>query len=236
MNFFSFFFSVEREDWKTFGYVKSLLGFSVRFTRLRSFLPVDKDHVLIDPLPLHVLPMLEFLPRRLLQTAPVTPTASVDAVHEAPPARRATASPAPRVDRQREQPVLPQQGNGPVHRLEWQVAVSGAQSGANDDHVRASRESSRRIVCVGQIGGHVVVVDVWPIPQRRRPGRFEQIGADQSPYPRFLRELLAKFGADDAVAGRDVQNGQRTGERFRNGGGGKMLLQELHHDPRRIAC
>ena len=101
----------------------------------RCFLLVDEYHVLINPLALHILPMPELLPRHLLQTPPVTSAAFVDTVHEALPSRRATGPLAPRIDRQRQQSVLPQQRNGSIHSLERQVPVPGTQSGADDHYI-----------------------------------------------------------------------------------------------------
>ena len=192
------------------------------------------EHHVLNPLSLHILPMLERLPRYLLQRPPVAFFAFIDTLHEALPSRRAISSLIPCIDGECEQSTLPQQSNGSVHGLERQISFAGTQSGANNYYI--GRRGESRFLRASQISSHVLVVDVWPIPQRGRSGGFEKIGAGQSPDARFLAKLLAELLADDTVAGCDVQNGQGTAELFGDGRGGEVLLEELHRKSWGIAC
>lgn len=93
---------------------------------------------------------------------------------------------------------------------------------------------------VDQIGGHVVVVDVGPISQCGRLGRVQEVGADEGADSGGRGELVPELGADDAVAGCDVEDVEGTDDRVVvvvGGGfrGGEMLPQELDEDSRGIA-
>lgn len=83
----------------------------------------NKRHIL-NPLSLHILPMLIPPTYYLIQAFPVTYAAFIDARHEALPSRRVASSPIPRIDSQREQSTFPQQSNGSIDSLERQIAIS----------------------------------------------------------------------------------------------------------------